>query len=79
MIFRLIISSLLVLIIVNVFITSYWLHILYGKAYLVIISTRIISQIVMLPIQVIIIFLLNKSLKPVINKYLMNNQEDFDD
>ena len=77
--FRLIISSLLVLIIVNVFITSYWLHILYGRAYIVIISTRIVSQIVMLPIQVIIIFLLNKSLKPVIDKYLINDQEDFND
>lgn len=77
--FRLIISSLLVLIIVNVFITSYWLHILYGRAYIVIIGTRIVSQIVMLPIQVIIIFLLNKSLKPVIDKYLINDQEDFND
>lgn len=67
----LIISSILVLGIVNILINSFWLHILYGKAYLVIISTRVIAQVVMLPIQVITIYTLNKFTKPFIKKYLI--------
>lgn len=70
LIIRLTISSLIVLIIVNIFITSLWLHILYGKAYLAIIASRIITQIIMLPIQVITIYILEKFSRPLIKKYL---------
>lgn len=69
-IIRLIISSLLVLGIVNVFITSYWLHILYGNAYKIIISTRVITQVIMLPIQVIVIYTLKKVTDPIIENYM---------
>lgn len=67
---RLIISSLIVLTIVNIFITSLWLHILYGKAYLAIIVSRVITQIIMLPIQIITIYVLEKFSRPLIKKYL---------
>lgn len=70
-ILMLIISSFIVLGIVNIFINSLWLHILYGKAYFIIISTRIIAQIIMLPIQVITIYTLNKFTKSYIKKYLI--------
>lgn len=70
---KLIISSILVLGLVNIFITSFWLHLLYGKAYYAIISTRITSQIVMLPIQVTIIYMLNKFFNPIVDKYLMQD------
>lgn len=70
-ILMLIISSFIVLGIVNIFINSLWLHILYGKAYFIIISTRIIAQIIMLPIQVIAIYTLNKFTKSYIKKYLI--------
>ncbi|MBR2743958.1 MAG: folate family ECF transporter S component [Clostridia bacterium] len=70
---KLIISSILVLGLVNIFITSFWLHMLYGKAYLVIISTRAVSQLIMLPIQVTIIYILNKLLNPIFDKYLMQD------
>ena len=52
---RLCLSSVLVLGIVNILITSYWLHMLYGNAYLVIISTRVLTQVIMLPVQIITI------------------------
>lgn len=68
---KLLISSILVLLIVNIFIKSFWLHILYGNAYLVIISTRIITQIIMIPIQIITIYILNKFTQPAVDKYLM--------
>lgn len=69
-IIRLAISSMLVLGIVNILITPIWLHLLYGKAYLIVISSRVIAQVIMLPIQVTVIFTLYKFLKSVIEKYL---------
>ena len=71
MLLKLIVSSLLVLVIVNIFLTSFWLKILYGNAYWIIVSTRIITQIIMLPIQVIVMFSLEKFTRPYVNKYLM--------
>ena len=53
---RLILSSVIVLLFVNIFITSFWLHLLYGKAYLALIASRVVTQVIMLPIQVITIF-----------------------
>ena len=70
-IIRLILSSLLVLGVVNIFITSFWIHMLYGKAYFVIMTSRIVTQVVMLPIQVIVIYGLEKFTKPYVDKYLM--------
>ncbi len=69
-ILKLIVSSVLVLGVVNIFITSIWLHILYEKAYFAIITTRVLAQVIMLPIQVIVIYGLNKFTKPFIKKYL---------
>ena len=69
-IMRLTISSVLVLGIVGLLITSLWLHLLYGSAFVVIISSRIVTQLIMLPIQVITMFLLEKALRPIANKYL---------
>lgn len=71
--FKLITSSILALGLINIFITSFWLHMLYGKAYVAIISTRAVSQIIMLPIQVVIIFMLNKFLNPILDKYLIED------
>lgn len=68
---RLILSSIIVLLIVNIFITSFWLHLLYGKAYFVLIASRVATQVIMLPIQVITIFSLEKFTRPYIKKYLL--------
>ena len=72
-IFRLAISSILVLGLINVFLTSLWLHILYQKAYLVVLSSRIVAQVIMLPIQIIVIFGLNKVTRPYVKKYLLED------
>jgi len=68
---RLILSSVIVLLFVNIFITSFWLHLLYGKAYLALIASRALTQVIMLPIQVITIFSLEKFTRPYIKKYLI--------
>lgn len=69
-IIRLIISNLLVLGIIEIFVVSLWLNIMYGKAYFVVISTRILTQVIMFPIQVITIYILEKLTRPIVNKYL---------
>lgn len=43
---------------------------MYGSAFIIIVSTRIVTQLIMLPIQVITIFMLDKFTTPIINKYL---------
>lgn len=73
LVIRLILSSILVLFGVNIFITSFWIHMLYGKAYGVIIAGRIITQVVMLPVQVITICTIEKFTRPFIDTYLLNN------
>lgn len=67
---NLIISSLIHLGFVNIFITSLWIHLLYGKAYLAIMASRIVTQIVMFPIHVITIYGLEKFSRPYVEKYL---------
>lgn len=69
-ILKLTISSLLVLGVVNIFITSAWLHILYQKAYFAILTTRVLAQVIMLPIQIIVIYYLEKFTRPFVEKYL---------
>ena len=67
---RLIISSILALIGVGIFITGIWVHITAGKAYIAVLSARVVAQVVMIPIQVVVIFALRKMLKPAFEKYL---------
>ncbi len=67
---RLAISSLIDLIIINIFITSSWIHLLYGKAYVAIMASRTVTQLVMIPIQLVTIYGLEKFTKPFVKKYL---------
>lgn len=77
-ILRLIISNLLVLGVVRIFITSLWLKILYGQAYLVIVSTRVLTQVIMFPICVITIFFLEKITRPMVKRYLYEGASNED-
>ena len=71
LIIRLTISSLIVLILINVFLTSFWIHIQYGKAYIAIMTGRIVAQICMFPIQIIVIYALERYTRPIVKKYLI--------
>lgn len=64
------ISSAIQLIIVNIFISSLWIHILYGKAYVAIMASRVVTQIVMIPIHIVTIYALEKFSRPYVKKYL---------
>ena len=70
------ISNLIVLGIIEIFVVSLWLNIMYGKAYLAVVSTRILTQVIMFPIQVITIFILEKLTRPIVNRYLYEGESD---
>ena len=67
---RLILSNILALVGIGVFLTGLWVHITAGKAYIAVLSARVIAQIIMIPIQVVVMFTLRKLLKPAFEKYL---------
>lgn len=67
---RLIISSVLSLIGVGIFITGIWVHITAGKAYIAVLSARVVTQLIMIPIHVVVMFALRKLLKPAFEKFL---------
>lgn len=75
-ILKLIISNLIVLSIVEVFIVSFWLKIMYGKAYLVAISSRVLAQVIMFPIRIVTIYVLEKITRPIVNNYLYEGDAD---
>jgi len=69
-IISLIVSSVIVLFIINLLLTSFWLMNTMGRAYLVLLSTRFVAQVIMLSIQIVVIFFLEKALRPVALRYL---------
>lgn len=77
-IIRLIISNLLVLGIVEIFVVSLWLNMLYGKAYLLVVSSRVVAQVIMFPIRIITIFVLERLTRPIVNRYLYEGENDED-
>lgn len=56
---------------VNIFIQALWLNILYGEAYLVIITTRLITQAIMFVIQMIVSPVIYKLTKKEMDKFLL--------
>ena len=68
-ILKLIISSVIVLGFIGVLLTSLWVKITAGKSYIVVMAGRITTQAIMLPIQVITIFILEKLTRPITKKF----------
>lgn len=67
---RLCISSALVLWVVELPIMSLMLSILYGNAFLVVLTGRLATKLVMFPIQIIVIYFLSKYIKTFAKRYL---------
>ena len=75
LIIRLIISSALVLWVVELPCISYMLYILYGKAFWIILSERLATKLIMFPIQIAIIYFLSNYIKPLSQKFLYIDEE----
>lgn len=72
---RLIIATTLVAVIVNMVLNTLWISITGGKAFIVLFWTRIVKQLIMIPIHVIVIFFLEKALRKPFDKYLRSNND----
>ena len=72
LIIRLVIACVLVVLIVNLLMNALWLNIMYDKAFLAVLGTRLVPELIMIPIQVITMFVLVNALKPITKKYLFD-------
>lgn len=70
---RLIISSIIVLGVIELLLMSLMLHFLYGNAFIAILSTRFITKLVMLPIQIVVIYFLSNYIVELTKKYLITD------
>ena len=75
-ILRIIISNVLVYGLINVLLTPLWLNRMYGQAYMVLLASRLSVQMVMLPVQMIVIYTLDFALRPFVKNYLYEKSED---
>lgn len=59
---RIILANGLVTFLVNLLLNTYWVSLLYGNAYMVLLPARIVKQLLMLPIEVVIFYFVAKVL-----------------
>lgn len=73
---RLIIAVLLVIVICNSVLNTLWIYITTKKAVAVLLPTRLLKQLIMLPIQVVVIFLIDLGLDKmgIYNKFLYSDE-----
>lgn len=74
LIIRLILSSFIVLGIIELPCMSLMLHFLYGNAFIAILLTRIVTKLIMFPIQVLTMYFLNTYIVKLSNKYLYTEE-----
>ncbi len=67
---RLIIASSIVTIFVNMILNTLWLVIMYDKAFIVLLGARAVKELIVLPVQVVTMFLVYQGLNPITKKYL---------
>lgn len=65
-----IISSAIATVIVNMLLNTLWLVIMYDKAFIALLGTRAIKELIMIPVQIITILALVKVLDPIKEKTL---------
>lgn len=70
---RAIIATLLVAVIVNMGLNTLWTSITAGKAFWPLLGTRIVKQLVMVPIHVVVFLALEKALRAPFNKYMRDD------
>lgn len=74
-IIRVIISVILVAIIVNMGLNTLWTSITTGKSFKVLFLTRIVKQLIMIPIHIIIILFIERMLRKPFDTYIRSNND----
>ena len=74
-IIRLIISVILVTCISNIGLNTLWISITTGKAFIVLLGTRIIKELIMIPIQIVVILFIEKNIRNPFNTYIRSSKD----
>ena len=74
-IIRLIISVILVTCISNIGLNTLWISITTGKAFIVLLGTRIIKELIMIPIQIVVILFIEKNLRNPFDTYIRSSND----
>lgn len=74
-IIRVILSTILVTVIANIGLNTLWLSITTGKAFMVLIASRIVKELILIPIKIIVIIFLEKVLRKPFNTYLREQND----
>ena len=70
LIVRLIIACTLVVVLVQFLMNSIWIYMTTDKAFMAILTARITAEAILIPVQIITMFVIIKALKPITKKYL---------
>ena len=74
-IIRVIISVILVTAISNIGLNTLWVSITTGKAFIVLLGTRIVKELVMIPIQIIVILFIERVLRKPFDTYIRSEND----
>ncbi len=66
---RIIIAKLIVTIFINTLLNTYWLSLMLGKGFLILLSGRILKQIIMLPIETFVFYIVAKPVEKIVNNF----------
>lgn len=74
-ILRVILATVLVAVIVNMGLNTLWTSITTGKAFKVLFFTRIVKQLIMIPVHIIVLLFIERTLRKPFNKYIRSNND----
>lgn len=72
---RMILAVVLVTVLANIGLNTLWLSITTGKAFMVLIASRIVKELVMVPIKIVIMVFLERVLRKPFNQYLRGEND----
>lgn len=78
-IIRLIVSTLLVIVVCNTLLNTLWIYITTKKALVAILPTRLLKQLIMLPIQVVSVFFVDLGLKKIYPNFFERESDEEDE
>jgi hypothetical protein len=65
-ILRAAIASAVIGVFINIFLNTYWLSLLYGKGYLLLLPGRVVKNLIMIPVETMVIFAVNTAVHKLI-------------
>lgn len=74
-IIRIIIAVIFVTCISNIGLNTLWISITTGKAFIVLLGTRIVKELIMIPIQILVIIFIEKALRKPFDTYIRSSND----